>query len=103
MAGKEQPHGRRSRRAKAKTQLNPLDDVVFPIAVGKLVERDVDLAQVVANYGTPPLWVREPGFATLVYIILEQQVSLASAKAAFYRLKVAVRPFTPSRFLNLTD
>jgi len=38
-----------------------------------------------------------------VYIILEQQVSLASAKAAFDRLNVAVRPLTPVRFLKLTD
>jgi len=50
---------------------------------------------VLQKYGRPPLWVREPGFPTLVYIILEQQVSLASAKAAFDRLKAAVRPLTP--------
>lgn len=56
-----------------------------------------------AKYGSPPLWVREPGFPSLVYIILEQQVSLASAKAAFDRLKVAVRPLTPGRFLKLND
>src|SRR6202007_3419056 len=53
--------------------------------------------------GPPPLWVREPGFPTLVYIILEQQVSLASAKAAFDRLRAAVCPLTPGRFLKLSD
>jgi DNA-3-methyladenine glycosylase II len=61
------------------------------------------LAEVVQKYGAPPLWVREPGFPTLVYIILEQQVSLASAKAAFDRLNAAVRPLIPRRFLKLTD
>ena len=68
-----------------------------------LADRDERLAGVVEKYGAPPLWVREPGFPTLVYIILEQQVSLASAKAAFDRLNVAVKPLTPKRFLKLTD
>jgi len=58
---------------------------------------------VVKRYGTPPLWVREPGFPSLIYIILEQQVSLASAKAAFDRLNGAARPLTPGRFLKLSD
>jgi DNA-3-methyladenine glycosylase II len=61
------------------------------------------LALVLEKYGSPPLWVREPGFPTLVYIILEQQVSLASARALYQRLQEAVRPFTPARFLKLTE
>ncbi len=80
-----------------------MDQAVFARAVSKLVECDTDLAHVIDLYGPPPLWVRKPGFPTLVYIILEQQVSLASAKAAFDRLKAAVRPLTPRRFLKLTD
>jgi DNA-3-methyladenine glycosylase II len=80
-----------------------LDKKVFAQSVRLLSARDEHLAGVVEKYGTPPLWVREPGFPTLVYIILEQQVSLASAKAAFDRLKAAVRPLTPARFLKLTD
>ena len=47
--------------------------------------------------------MREPGFPALVYIILEQQVSLASARATFGRLKAAVNPLTPGRFLKLSD
>jgi DNA-3-methyladenine glycosylase II len=80
-----------------------LDDVVFVAAVRELIARDTDLAQIVSTHGAPPLWVREPGFPTLVYIILEQQVSLASARAAFERLKAAANPLTPKRFLKLTD
>jgi DNA-3-methyladenine glycosylase II len=80
-----------------------LNEGVFSQGVRLLTERDEHLAGVVRNYGQPPLWVREPGFPTLVYIILEQQVSLASAKAAFDRLTAAVRPLTPRRFLELTD
>ena len=80
-----------------------LSENVFAQGVRLLVDRDAHLAEVVEKYGLPPLWVRKPGFPTLVYIILEQQVSLASAKAAFDRLKEAVRPLTPNLFLELTD
>ncbi len=80
-----------------------LNENVFSEGVRFLADRDAHLAEVVQKYGPPPLWAREPGFPTLVYIILEQQVSLASARAAFDRLKAAVRPLTPRRFLKLTD
>jgi DNA-3-methyladenine glycosylase II len=80
-----------------------LDETTFAQAVRVLAERDQDLAAVVKSYGQPPLWVREPGFPALVFIILEQQVSLASARAAFERLKAAANPLTPKRFLKFTD
>src|SRR2546428_3283992 len=80
-----------------------LDEMVFQSSVRELAVRDSDLARVIEMYGTPPLWVREPGFPSLIYIILEQQVSLASAKAAFDRLNGAARPLTPGRFLKLSD
>ena len=80
-----------------------LDEQFFAHAARELCERDADLAAVIKKYGLPPLWKREPGFPTLVYIILEQQVSLASARALYSRLQEAVRPFTPGRFLKLTE
>jgi DNA-3-methyladenine glycosylase II len=80
-----------------------LDETAFEEGVRFLAGQDEDLAAVVKTYGQPPLWLREPGFPTLVYIILEQQVSLASARAAFARLKAAANPLTPGRFLKLTD
>ena len=61
-----------------------LNEELFSQSVRLLTGRDEHLAEVVKAYGQPPLWVREPGFPTLVYIILEQQVSLASARAAFW-------------------
>ena len=70
-------------------------------AVEQLAAQDPDLAGVVARYGPPPLWAREPGFPTLVHIILEQQVSLASARAAYDRLIEAVSPLAPETFLTL--
>jgi DNA-3-methyladenine glycosylase II len=72
-------------------------------AVHELAARDADLAGIVARHGRPPLWDRRPGFPTLIHIVLEQQVSLASAQAAFDRLRVAADPLTPGRFLELTD
>lgn len=45
-----------------------------------LAENDSHLSRVLDTLGTPPMWSRPPGFATMVYVILEQQVSLASAK-----------------------
>ena len=63
----------------------------------------MDLAAILTRYGLPPLWDRVPGFGTLVHIILEQQVSLASAKAAYDRLLAATDPLTPETFLRHSD
>ncbi len=49
------------------------------------------------------MWTRKAGFPTLIHIILEQQVSLASARAAMNRLLTATSPLTPERFLQLDD
>ena len=54
-------------------------------------------------HGDPPLWRRATGFTTLVHIILEQQVSLKSAKAMLVRLQRVIQPFEPQRFLDLGD
>ena len=80
-----------------------LDESAFQSGIRELTVRDADLARVIQMYGAPPLWVREPGFPSLVYIILEQQVSLASARAAFQRLRAATSPLTATRFLKLSD
>jgi DNA-3-methyladenine glycosylase II len=80
-----------------------LDEVLLARAVAKLVSLDADLARVVQLYGPPPLWLREPGFPTLLYIILEQQVSLASARALYQRVLETVKPLTPGRFLKLSE
>src|SRR5690242_15949953 len=81
----------------------PLDLAGLQAAVVELASRDAHLAAIVDRYGPPPLWDREPGFPTLLHIVLEQQVSLASARAAFDRLLVATDPLTPTTFLQLTD
>jgi DNA-3-methyladenine glycosylase II len=68
-----------------------------------LARRDRDLAAIFNKFGPPPLWARPPGFSTLVQIILEQQVSLASAASLFVRLKQNVVPFQPARMLELGE
>ncbi len=85
------------------TRRTRLDDAGLAAGVAILAARDADLAGIVARHGPPPLWDRAPGFATLVHIVLEQQVSLASAQAAFDRLRAAADPLTPDRFLELSD
>ena len=70
--------------------------------VDALSAADPDLAAVVTRFGPPPLWARRPGFATLVQIVLEQQVSLASGRATFGRLRDAWGEVTPGRFATLT-
>jgi DNA-3-methyladenine glycosylase II len=70
-------------------------------AARQLAARDRDLDRVFKNLGPPPMWGRTPGFRTLLRIILEQQVSLASAEAIFRRLTRDVDPFTPARFADL--
>ena len=60
---------------------------------------DPDLARILDELGTPPLWAREQGFVTLVRIILEQQVSLVSADAMFRRLTGKIEPLTPTTVL----
>ena len=83
--------------------LEPLTEAHLLEGVVALTAQDADLAAIVHRWGPPPLWAREPGFPTLVHIILEQQVSLASARAAFDRLLVLAMPLTPARFLEFDD
>jgi DNA-3-methyladenine glycosylase II len=78
-----------------------LDRASLLSGVRALTRRDRTLARLVARYGPPPLWARRPGFTTLLRIILEQQVSLASARALYHRLAGSVRPFDPPGVLAL--
>lgn len=65
-----------------------------------LAGRDASLARILKTHGTPPLWSRPAGFPTLVRIILEQQVSLASARSIYRRVSSALGEVTPQRFVR---
>ena len=68
-----------------------------------LAKADPLLHLVYEKYGPPPLWDREPGVGTLLRIILEQQVSLASAKACFDKLAALLGDVSPADVLTLSD
>ena len=80
-----------------------LTEITLGGAAKALAECDRDLASILQKLGPPPLWARRPGFSTLVKIILEQQVSLASAASMFARLKKNIVPFQPERMLELGE
>jgi len=61
----------------------------------QLADADPDLDAVLGRLGEPPMWGRRPGFSALVRIILEQQVSLASARAMYRRLAGRLGGMTP--------
>jgi DNA-3-methyladenine glycosylase II len=75
----------------------------FDEAVKLLAARDEDLAAVVRQVGAPSFWSRPAGFASLVYIIFEQQVSLASAKATYVKVCALLDEFAPEFYLKLGD
>ncbi|HET9526088.1 MAG TPA: hypothetical protein VFO99_07980 [Pyrinomonadaceae bacterium] len=83
--------------------MNPLTAKTLVRAAHELAARDEMLAWILATYGAPPMWRRPAGFSTLVHIILEQQVSLKSAKAMLIRLQSAIDPFSPERFVELGE
>lgn len=83
--------------------IKTLDEKKLENACENLAETDSGLAFIFQTYGTPPLWAREASFATLVQIILEQQVSLASAASAFNKLKERLIEITPENVLELSD
>ena len=66
----------------------------------ELAKEHAEMAFVYNTYGVPPLWDRPTGFGTLLNIILEQQVSLASAKACFDKLAVHLGDVTPANLLS---
>jgi DNA-3-methyladenine glycosylase II len=69
----------------------------------QLAKKDKQFRSVIKQYGYPPVWTRKPSFQTLVHIILEQQVSLASARAALNKLKERLGHITPRKLLALSD
>jgi DNA-3-methyladenine glycosylase II len=69
----------------------------------QLADADPELQYIIDTHGYPPFWSRPNSFESLVHIILEQQVSLASALSALNKLKERVQELTPARVLLLTD
>lgn len=79
------------------------DSSNFKKICNKLCRIDKDLHAVIQQYGHPPMWIRPATFQSLILFILEQQVSLASAYAAFKKLKEKIGYVTPAKILSLSD
>ncbi|MFT5485559.1 MAG: DNA-3-methyladenine glycosylase II [Paracoccaceae bacterium] len=75
----------------------------FNKALTILAQQDPDLGAVISKFGKPPVWRRPRGLETLILLILEQQVSLASARAAYDRLAATAVDLAPKKLLTLRD
>ncbi len=72
-------------------------------AIDFLSQKDGVLKTIIADFGLPIIQKREEGFASMCHIILEQQVSIASAKAAYEKLLSLVGTVNPSSIYDATD
>src|SRR6187401_1446530 len=79
------------------------DEFNFTLLCNKLAKKDKALRNIIKQYGYPPMWTRPATFQSLILFILEQQVSLASAYAAFKKLKERIGYVTPAKILSLSD
>lgn len=69
-----------------------------------LIHKDKIFGQIVDTYGLPEIIPSRPeGFETLVLLILEQQVSIDSAKATFLRIRSSVLDILPQNLVGLSD
>lgn len=83
--------------------LNAFSSRNFHKIADLLASRDADLKHIIQTYGYPPMWTRPNSFESLIHIILEQQVSLASAKSALLKLQEKLASVSPEKILLLTD
>jgi DNA-3-methyladenine glycosylase II len=80
-----------------------LDEETFALGAELLADEEPGLARVVQRWGIPAFWQREPGFQTLVLLVLEQQVSLESGAAMYRRLSRLLGEVTPASVLEAGD
>jgi DNA-3-methyladenine glycosylase II len=72
-------------------------------AINYLSEKDAIFKTIIDQYGIPVIPSRPQGFETLALLILEQQVSIDSAKATYLKLKNKVQDFKPQNLLSFPD
>ncbi|MFV8360570.1 DNA-3-methyladenine glycosylase family protein [Flavobacterium sp. LS1P3] len=68
-----------------------------------LLEKDTIFKSIIEEYGMPTIPKRPQGFETLVLLILEQQVSIDSAKATFLKIKASQKAIAPEILLHVSD
>jgi DNA-3-methyladenine glycosylase II len=72
-------------------------------AIAFLVEKELVFKQLYAQYGNPNVPARPEGFQTLCKLILEQQVSLESARACYVKIEMALGEVYPQLVLSASD
>src|SRR5688572_19809740 len=85
------------------TRASPLDEPALARAVRTLARTEPRFAHIVKRHGPPPLWPRDPGFQTLVLLMLEQQVSLAQGRAMYARIASATGTVDPASVAKLGE
>ncbi len=79
-----------------------MDQIVNKEDIDQLFRLDNIFEEIHTQFGAPPNWSRVQGFITLSRIILEQQVSLQSAKGHFNKLNNYLSEFTPQEIIKLS-
>lgn len=69
----------------------------------QLIELEPKFQQIIETYGNPIITTRPSGFIALSKLILEQQVSIASAKACYDKIEKHLNGFTPKLLLDVSD
>jgi DNA-3-methyladenine glycosylase II len=83
---------------------HPLSQAALIEGIDRLGKVDQDVARAVARVGYPAPRQREPGFATLLRIMVAQQLSTRSAAAIWARLETACAPaVSAERYLALDE
>jgi DNA-3-methyladenine glycosylase II len=83
---------------------HPLSHADLNDGIDRLAQVDEDVARALVRVGYPAPRQREPGFATLLRIMVAQQLSTKSAAAIWARLEAACAPaVTAERYLALDD
>jgi DNA-3-methyladenine glycosylase II len=80
-----------------------LKNQIMQEAIDYLLEKDTIFKSIIENYGLPTIPNRPQGFETLVLLILEQQVSIDSAKATFMKIKTSLKTLAPEILLDVSD
>jgi DNA-3-methyladenine glycosylase II len=68
-----------------------------------LSKKDEKLKSILDNLGQPIIQKRQEGFASMCHIILEQQVSIESAKACYLKLENYLHQLTPEIIYQAPD
>ena len=72
-------------------------------AISFLIERETVFKTIQQQYGNPFIPSRPRGFVTLCKLILEQQVSIGSAKACFLKIEIFLGILSPETISQCSD